>query len=406
MEEYDEDMKNNAHGAPNATDATNATNKATKEQEKEALHQSMEIARQLEVELERNHLPSSGVLKATSGNGVKRPIGKQEARGTARASKSAEAAIKQIASQELQAEKARMQVWKQMVMSEVGQVMKTAQMEAMEAQRQSFQGELERVREKLAQVEMESRTLENKIKSLENPGQPSAQNTPQAKKNPVTNKDKPKDGKEREKEQPRKQGENPEVINPTASQPNSNPPTQAKQNSSDTLRRSYAQVVKETPTRSPSEKPWTEVKHAKRIPKLGVQKQEPGGRRLLFPREAGYPKNSEEYIMLALNEALQKVGESALIRFSRVKYSQSGAISALLTEKANAEALLKSRKNILIRAAKMINAAVVGAETLEHWQRLKVHGMPLDRYLGEERMEIFRREVESSTGVQLKTMPR
>ena len=110
--------------------------------------------------------------------------------------------------------------------------------------------------------------------------------------------------------------------------------------------------------------------------------------------------------MLALNEALQKAGESALVRFSRVKYSQSGAISGLLTEKSRAEDLLKARKNILIRAAKMVDAAVIGAETLEHWHCLKVHGMSLDRYLGKGRMEIFRREVESSTGVQLKTIPR
>ena len=63
------------------------------------------------------------------------------------------------------------------------------------------------------------------------------------------------------------------------------------------------------------------------------------------------------------------------------------------------------RKNILIRATKMVNAAVIG-EALEHWHRLKVHGMPLERYLGEGKMELFRKEVELSTGIQLKTIPR
>ena len=103
--------------------------------------------------------------------------------------------------------------------------------------------------------------------------------------------------------------------------------------------------------------------------------------------------------MLVLSKALQKAGESAFIRFSRVSYSQSGAISALLTEKADAVELLKTRKNTLIRAAKMIDTAVIGAEAL---QCLKVHGMPLERYLGEGKMELLKREVESSTGVQLK----
>ena len=45
-------------------------------------------------------------------------------------------------------------------------------------------------------------------------------------------------------------------------------------------------------------------------------------------------------------------------------------------------------------------------EVLEHWQRLKVHGMSLDRYLGEEKMELLKREVELSTGIKLKALPR
>ena len=190
---------------------------------------------------------------------------------------------------------------------------------------------------------------------------------------------------------------------------NSSPPSQPRQSQSGVSRKSYAQVVKENPTRSSVEKPWTEVKYANKKnvgAKKGMQKQEPGGRRILFPREEVQPKRSEEDIMLALNEALQKAGEPATVRFSRIGYSQSGAISALLTEKADAKELLETRRNILIRAAKTVDTAVIGAEALEHWQRLKVHGMPLGRYLGEGKMELLKREVESSTGVQLKTTPR
>lgn len=80
-----------------------------------------------------------------------------------------------------------------------------------------------------------------------------------------------------------------------------------------------------------------------------------------------------------------------------MRYSQSGAISALLTEKTDAVELLKMRINVLIQAAKTVDGAVIGAEALEHWQRLKVHGMFLARYLGEGKMELLRREVESST---------
>lgn len=69
--------------------------------------------------------------------------------------------------------------------------------------------------------------------------------------------------------------------------------------------------------------------------------------------------------MLALNEALQKVGKESHIRFCRVKYAQSGAISALLTEKADAGLLIPRRANLLIRAAKSVDTAVVGIEVLE-----------------------------------------
>ena len=81
-------------------------------------------------------------------------------------------------------------------------------------------------------------------------------------------------------------------------------------------------------------------------------------------------------------------------------------MSALLTEKANAGLLIPRLSNILIQAAKTVDAAIVGVEILEHWQRLKVYGMPLERYFGEGKIELLKREVESSTGIQLKTLPR
>lgn len=54
----------------------------------------------------------------------------------------------------------------------------------------------------------------------------------------------------------------------------------------------------------------------------------------------------------------------------------------------------------------MVDQAVIGVETLERWNWLKIHGMPLDRYLEERKMELFKREIEFSTGIQLKTTSR
>ena len=50
--------------------------------------------------------------------------------------------------------------------------------------------------------------------------------------------------------------------------------------------------------------------------------------------------------------------------------------------------------------------AVVGVEILEQWQRLKVHGMLMERYLRPGKMDLLKKEVESLTGIPLKATPR
>lgn len=80
-------------------------------------------------------------------------------------------------------------------------------------------------------------------------------------------------------------------------------------------------------------------------------------------------------------------------------------MSTLLTEKANAIIILPQRSNLLIRAAKTVDDAIVRVENLEQWQRLKVYKMLLERYLGPGKLKLLRREVESSIGILLKFMP-
>lgn len=99
-------------------DAT-ATNATAEGHEHEALSQTEQTMRQLEVESERNRLGNPGVLKAISGNAAKRLKMRQETRVTTRSGKTVEAPVKQIATQELQVDKARMEEWEQNVMLEV-----------------------------------------------------------------------------------------------------------------------------------------------------------------------------------------------------------------------------------------------------------------------------------------------
>ncbi len=173
-------MDNDAPNAGNASDTPTAGGG-----QDQAQHQALQIARQLEVESERNQLRKAVVLQATSGNAVKRLKNRQELRVTIRAGRTAEAAIKQIASQELQVEKVRIKEWKKNVREDVLrelQIMKQTQEEAMEVQRQGIQVELENVREELQHVKTESVMLNEEIKLLkaqkETPKQRSEQVTP------------------------------------------------------------------------------------------------------------------------------------------------------------------------------------------------------------------------------------
>lgn len=161
--------------------------------------------------------------------------------------------------------------------------------------------------------------------------------------------------------------------------------------------------------KSSSEKAWTEVTSSNRRKKSAQPsppKLEPEKRRVIFRRDLALPQKLEADLMLVLNKLLQKVGVSAYTRFSKVGYFQSGSISALLMDKSNAEELIMDHSNALIRAAKSIDQGVIGVEAFEQWQRLKVHGMPLLQYLEEGKIDLLYREIESFTGIKLKTRPR
>lgn len=178
MEEY-EGIENDA---PDARDALNATARTstTGGQELELWSPAGEIMYQKGVESEGNQLDNAGVLRASSGNSTKR----QKSRVLTRAEKSAEAAMRQFAAQERQAEKEKMKEWKDKVMQEMTRelhIIRQTHEEEMEAQRQGFQIELERVGGKLEQLELRSKVLENEVKALRLPGQLATRKSPPAK---------------------------------------------------------------------------------------------------------------------------------------------------------------------------------------------------------------------------------
>ena len=404
MEGYNE-VENDACDAYN-----DATAGAAKGREHEERRHNMQMVRHVEEEedADRGQLIDWGVFKPTSGNATKRLRMRQETRGTTSTDKTAEATLKQIATQEFQAEKGKMQIWKQMIMQEVAHELQTIK-ESADAQRECFLVEMEIVREQLQEMELKSARLEKEIglfKAKEQKlGQHLSKDTPAMKEN----QEHPTGGQRKSLENPAETIEEEDVHpiqSPKSKDASSTPQLSPTKN---TQKRNYASVAASKPAQAP-EHPWTKVVYKNRkvnspqAAKSNV-KVEHQGRRILFPRVSGQ-QISEADLMLALNEALQKAGEGLDTRFIRVKYAPSGAISALLTDQANAGLLIPRLTNLLIRAAKTVDAAVVGVEILEHWQWLKVHGMPLERYLGERKMELLKRKVESSTGIQLKTLPR
>jgi len=114
MEVYNE-VENDAPDTPDAYNAYDAPAGTTKG------HHDLQMVRHVEEEEEadRNQLIDMGVFKPTSGNAAKRLRMRQETREGTRNGKTVEATLQQIASQEFQAEKGKMQIWKQMIMREV-----------------------------------------------------------------------------------------------------------------------------------------------------------------------------------------------------------------------------------------------------------------------------------------------
>lgn len=86
-----------------------------------------------------------------------------------------------------------------------------------------------------------------------------------------------------------------------------------------------------------------------------AQKEEPGGRWILFSKKKAQSQKFDKDIMLALNKVLQKAREPVTIWFGKMKYFQLRAILALLTKKADVTELFKTQTNILIWVAKIVN---------------------------------------------------
>ena len=294
MEGYNE-VENDAYDAYD--DATAGTAKG---REHEVPHHNLQIVRHVEEEedADKTQLIDMGVFKPTSGNATKRLRMRQKTRGTTRTDKTAEATLKQIATQEFQAEKGKMEIWKQMIMQEVGhelQAIRQVHEEAMDAQRHSFNVEIEMVKERLQQEEKQSALFTNEIKILKTQKQaPVKQTSHQAKTSrqdapQPTNNNKRVDKRGATHLQVEKAGESAEeaeIALPQSQERNARKSTPNP--GAEKYIKSYASVAASKPSQAP-EHLWTQVKYKNRKQNLrqvnSAANAEHLGRRILFPRK-------------------------------------------------------------------------------------------------------------------------
>ena len=128
--------------------------------------------------------------------------------------------------------------------------------------------------------------------------------------------------------------------------------------------------------------------------------------RLLFRREGGKaaPRSEKEDVILAINRAVAKERFPAFIRVVDAGYTNTGAITVLLEKGNLGSMLLPDFKDLLITAARQADPAVISVELPEQWYRVKVHGVPIKRYLTCG-LALAREEIELGTEYQLKRNP-
>jgi hypothetical protein len=133
-------------------------------------------------------------------------------------------------------------------------------------------------------------------------------------------------------------------------------------------------------------------------------------RRLILRRDESVPLSNkmDQEIASAINRALFHQKAPAHIRIMNAKRNAKGAITAITHPNATAEMALQYR-DIIITAARTVDKGVVDVEENESWERLKIHAVPLIRYMGKgtEGLQKMREEFEAENeGIVIPTQVR
>jgi len=108
-------------------------------------------------------------------------------------------------------------------------------------------------------------------------------------------------------------------------------------------------------------------------------------RRVTFKRDNGLPLSQNEDLDISseVNRVLFEAKVPYFVRIQRVTKNTPGCLTTITTPGANADMLIKYRE-IVIKAARKVDAGIVDIETNELWERVKMHEGNFDRYLGKK----------------------
>jgi len=121
--------------------------------------------------------------------------------------------------------------------------------------------------------------------------------------------------------------------------------------------------------------------------------------RVTFKRDNGLPLSQKKDLDFSseVNRALFEANVPHFVRIQGVTKNTRGCLSMITTPAATAEMLIRYRE-LVIKAARKVDAGIVDIETDELWERVKMHGVNFDRYLGKKTgggLEKLRQELQA-----------
>jgi len=129
-------------------------------------------------------------------------------------------------------------------------------------------------------------------------------------------------------------------------------------------------------------------------------------RRVTFKRDNGLPLSQKKDLDISseVNRVLFEAKVPHFVRIQGVTKNTQGCLSTITTPGATAKMLIRYRE-IVIKVARKVDAGIVDIETNELWERVKMHGVNFDRYLGKKTgggLEKLRQELQAENeGVAL-----